>query len=158
MLGSGRWVHAFHTSGDDSDDSTSHIRAPDQQAFIAKVAVSTQGPQDLQVNARREDLVTGELDPSTGLEELRIARVVPSTQGSQGLQVNPRRETAAKARSKRADLRRQRREGEDVEPTALRPAFADWTDSQRKAASTILGGSGQVSRSWRNSQVPQRGS
>ena len=97
------------------------------------------------MNAHREDLVTGELDPSTGLEELRIARVVPSTQGSQGLQVNPRRENAAKARSKRAELRRQRREGEDVEPTATRPAFADWTDSQRKAASTILGGSGQVS-------------
>ena len=110
MLGSGRWVHAFHTSGDDSDDSSSHIRAPDQQAFIAQVAVSTQGSQDLQVNARREDLVTGELDPSTGLEELRISRVVPSTQGSQGLQVNPRRENAAKARSKRAELRRQRRE------------------------------------------------
>ena len=97
------------------------------------------------MNAHREDLVTGELDPSTGLEELRIARVVPSTQGSQGLQVNPRRENAAKARSKRAELRRQRREGEDVEPTATRPASADWTDSQRKAASTILGGSGQVS-------------
>ena len=110
MLGSGRWVHAFHTSGDDSDDSTSHIRAPDQQAFIAQVAVSTQGSQDLQVNARREDLVTGELDPSTGLEGLRIARVVSSTQGSQGLRVNPRRENAAKARSKRAELRRQQTE------------------------------------------------
>ena len=85
----GHWVHTLHTSGDDSDDGSSHSRAPDQQAFIARVAVSTQGSQDLQVNVRREELVRGELDPSTDQEELRITRVAPSTEGSQGFQVPP---------------------------------------------------------------------